>query len=267
MPEICQTALPLYPWSDPRTSRLPGVNPTDPGDWLRIDEVYATQMAYRDQLLATRRNEVFRIAKGAEATAEALLVRILSDISALPGFTVTNRGVTRPDGVQVALTDDLPLVTAARLVQEDLCLLEKQGDEHVLTGAVLCFPASWTLAEKFNRPLVGIHHGVDRYDGDIAPRVQRMFDVIRPGPGLWRANHLVYCDPDLHQPRREGQGRFWRDEGPFWMRIERQGFVRLPETGAVVFSIHTYVVPWERLPEEARAAYGPPVRSRKRVTG
>lgn len=260
MREICQSELPFFPWSDPRTSRLPGVNPTEPGDWLRVDDAYGAQMAYRDALLAARRDEVYRLDPSAEPAAAECLARVLVEIDAKPGYARQGTTVTRPDGVEVSLDADPPLVTAARLVQEDLCLMERRGDAHVLTGAVLCFPASWTLDEKVMRPLIGIHHGVDSYDSDIAPRVQRMFDVIRPGPGLWRANHLVYCNPDLHQPRREGQGRFWRDEGPFWMRVERQGFMRLPETGAVVFSIHTYVVPWDRLPDAARASYGPPRR-------
>nr|MCU0911011.1 DUF3445 domain-containing protein [Paracoccaceae bacterium] len=38
------------------------------------------------------------------------------------------------------------------------------------------------------------------------------------------------------------------------MRCERQCLVRLPVTGAVVFSIHTYVVEAAGLPPEARAA-------------
>ncbi len=31
------------------------------------------------------------------------------------------------------------------------------------------------------------------------------------------------------------------------MRVERQSLLRLPDTRAVVFSIHTYVLPWAKL--------------------
>ena len=61
-----------------------------------------------------------------------------------------------------------PLLTLGRLVQEDLCLMEPQGDEYDLTGAILCFPASWTLAQKIGRPMTGIHHPVEIYDDDLA---------------------------------------------------------------------------------------------------
>jgi len=39
-----------------------------------------------------------------------------------------------------------------------------------------------------------------------------------------------------------------------YMRSERQVIARLPRSGAVVFSIHTYIVPLERLSPEAREA-------------
>ena len=66
-------------------------------------------------------------------------------------------------------------------------------------------------------------------------------------------NWLTYDDPELHQPRREGEKRPRpRDHG--YVRSERQCLLRLPQTGAVLFSIHTYVVPIEHFSAEERAA-------------
>ena len=56
---------------------------------------------------------------------------------------------------------------------------------------------------------------------------------------MWRANHLCYGDTDLHAPRTEADRR---DKGWAFMRVERQALRRLPATGAVLFSLHTYVV-------------------------
>ena len=159
--------------------------------------------------------------------------------------------VQRPDGAEVALDPVRPLATLGRLVQEDLCVMERAGEEHILTGACLCFPASWSLSEKIGRPLTGIHTPVASYDGDIARRVQRMFDAIRVEQPLWRMNALVYVDPSLHQPRREADPRTDR-RGGVYLRAERQCFVKLPQTRAVVFSIHTYVVRTETLTQAER---------------
>jgi len=78
-----------------------------------------------------------------------------------------------------------------------------------------------------------------------------MFDAIRVEQPLWRMNALVYVDPTLHQPRREGDPRTDRRGGQY-LRAERQCFVRLPQTGAVVFSIHTYVIRLEHLTQVER---------------
>jgi len=52
---------------------------------------------------------------------------------------VTTDVVTRPDGAEVALDYADPLRPLGQLVQEDFCILQKQGEEHVLTGALLYF--------------------------------------------------------------------------------------------------------------------------------
>lgn len=253
MTPVLQSSLPYLPWLDPRLSRLPGILPVEPGDWLRVDDAFAGQMAERDRLIATRPEAVHALTARARPAAEELLARVLDDLAARPDYAVGPGGVTRPDGVLVPVDAAAPLLTLGRLVQEDLCLMQPEGAEHVLTGAILCFPASWSLAEKLGRPLTGIHVPVPSYSEDLARRVQRLFDAIRPGQPLWRANALVYDDPTLHQPRREGERRPRPTAGTY-LRSERQCLVRLPQTGAVVFSIHTYVVTVASLPEAARAA-------------
>ncbi|TMV13290.1 heme-dependent oxidative N-demethylase family protein [Arenibacterium halophilum] len=230
-----QTTIPYNPLED---RRLPGVAPLDMEDWLIADEAFAGQMARRDRLLTTQPDTVRALDRSAQAAAEEVLDMALAQ--AYPGAGVD---VTRHDGIHVPIDRTDPLLTLGRLVQEDVCILQKQGDEHVLTGAVLCFPASWSLDEKFMRPLARIHEPVDTYDTDMARRVQRLFDGVRPGRPLWRCNAIWYDDAELHQPRREGVRRAApsRDTAAF-LRSERQCILRLPETGAVVFSIHTYVV-------------------------
>ncbi|EBA13593.1 heme-dependent oxidative N-demethylase family protein [Roseobacter sp. CCS2] len=230
MPVILQGALPAAQSGNPR---LPGTMPCGPNDWLRVDDAYRAQMAYRTQLLADRRDAVLRENKtvGQELLAETL--KLLPD----KGFKVAKDSVTCPDGRRVVLDWNAPLYTLGHVVQEDICLLEKRGDAHVLTGAVLCFPANWRLAEKMNQPLIGIHAPVPEYTENIARRVQRLFDGVKVGRPLWRFNKLGYGDADLHQPYKKTD----TDKMPF-VRSERQCILRLPRTDAVVFTIHTFVV-------------------------
>ena len=255
MDPILQTSLPFAPWMEPSAARLPGIRPVAPRDWLLADEAFAGPMALRDRLIAERAGAVLALDPSARPAAEELVEVVAAQVTATPGCRRSG-AITRPDGVSVALDGDHPMAIAGRLAQEDFCVLERRGEEHVLTAAVLCFPASWTLAEKAGRPLLGIHEPVESYDADIARRVQRLFDAIRPGQVLMRANALLYADAELHQPRHAGARRPRLAAGaPAYMRSERQCLVRLPRTGAVVFSIHTFVLRYEDLTADQREGW------------
>ena len=257
--EICQKSLPFVPWMDSGLKRLPGMKPLAMADWLVADEVFARQMAYRDWLIAHRRADVVAETPEAGPAAQELLETLLKALAAFPDYRVGSSEVQRPDGVSVALRRDDPMATIGRLAQDDFCLLMPQGGEHVLKAAVLCFPASWTLAEKIGRPMMRIHKPVPDYDRDIGLRVQRMFDRMQAESVMFRANAFLYSDPDLHHPRGEAAPRLPGGDGPDrWVRVERQTLRKLPVSGAVAFGIHTYVVPKASLSAEQRNSFGKP---------
>ena len=241
--EILQDHLPYRPWQEEKTRRLPGIQPLDMADWILMDSAYDAQMGYRDWLIAHRREAVFaQIEDFDPAPAQELCDAILDHVAGLKGYQVRADHVIRPDGVSVDLQSDVPLVIAARLVQNDLVIMERRAEGDVLTAAVLCFPASWSLHEKIGRNMWGIHEPVSDYDDNLDARVTRLFDAIRVEQPLWRANYLSYEDPDLFQPRTEDNRRH---RGGDFMRVERQSLIRLPKTRAVIFGIHTFVVPMQ----------------------
>ncbi|WP_299693044.1 DUF3445 domain-containing protein [uncultured Tateyamaria sp.] len=245
MTAILQTTLP----EDMRCARaLPGIQP-ETGPWLRVDEAYGAQMARREVLLAERAGEVLYLDPAARPAAQELLDMVLDVLPDL-GFDVDGTQVRRPDGRVIGIRRTHPMETLGRLCQCDFVLMEKRGNEHVLTAAVLCFPASWRLREKAGRPLTDIHVPVDEYDGDVARRVQRLFDGIQVGRPLWRFNQLWYQNPELFQPRSAQEPRrvgSRSDTGPYY-RTERQTLLRLPQSRAVVFAIHTLVLARNDLP-------------------
>ena len=262
MDEVFQTRLPVAPWADPATRRLPGIQPLDPADWLEVDEAYAGQMALRDRLIAGREAEVHALLPGAAAAAAELYGRVLAELPGL-GFRLAEGRARRPDGVTVALDPARPLVTLGRLCQEDFCLMQPgAAGEHLLTGAILCFPAGWVLAEKIGRPLLRIHRPVAAYTPDIGRRVQRLFDAIRPDRPLWRANAHHSRAPLFH-PVPEAREKTPGVASMPYVRAERQCLLRLPGTGAVVFSIHTYRVRKSDLTEaQARGLAAQPIHGR-----
>ena len=248
MSAILQSRLPHAPWADPALSRMPGMRPVE-GHWIVVDDAYARQMDERARLMADRRGDVLAVLPGAEAALDELAAIVLGDLPG--GFARAGDAVRRPDGRTVP-TVGAPLDVLGGLLQEDLLILEKHGDEHVLTAGLLCFPANWTLAEKIGRPLTRIHRPIAAYDDDVARRVQRLFDHVRPGRPMWRANVLAHATPALHHPRSESRPRDDVPLPPPFVRSERQTVLRLPLTGAVLFAVHTFVVRADALTPEQR---------------
>ena len=244
--EICQKKIKIAAWMEPKFSRLPGLNPLEIDDWLFSDEVFSEQMAYRDYLISNKKDVVFQYLPGSEAACDELLVKVVSHVQAR-GYVKTRSGLKRPDGIEVNLVNDHPLLTAGRLTQHDLCVMEAQDDEHVLTAACLCFPSSWSLSEKIGRPLIKIHEPVPNYTADLARRVQRLFDIIRVQHPMFRVNTLIYSDPNLHQPRTMSARRSISKNNKLWVRSEFQSLIRLQLTKAVIFGIHNTIVPLEML--------------------
>jgi hypothetical protein len=207
------------------------------GAWLRVDEAYAGQMALRRRLIAEQPEAVIACLPEATEAVQDLSEVVKAELPGL-GYRLSDHRWLCPDGAEVE--DGAGLGTLGRLCQSDFCLLQKRGDEHVLTAAVLCFPASWMLSEKLGQPLTRIHAPVAPYDEALSKRVQRLFDGVRAGRAIWRFNRLSYQDPALFQPRSEHARR---DKGAeTYLRAERQVVLRLPKTDAVLFAIHTYVV-------------------------
>lgn len=235
------------PWDAPRFDMIPGTQPIDPYDWLHLSDTYAAQIQERLTLTAQRYEEVIGQVEGAAPAIAELYDFVLETLRRHPDFTVTEDAVICPDGRTVVLAD--PLITMAHLVQEDLCLMEKIGDEYALTAAILCFPAGWTLSEKLGHPMTRIHAPVTSYDDMAAKRVGRLFEGLQVDRPIlrWNGNYKTHGNlygPETEYARHDDPAPL---ERPFF-RSERQCLVRLPKTRAILFSIHTYLWRLQDLP-------------------
>lgn len=239
--KILNTKLP----SDMRRPlALPGTRPLDPAQWLQVNEAYAQQMSEKARLLRDTPTKVLAAAPSLPHIAKEALDVCVAALREMPMFEVGASSVKRPGGEAVSLLQD-PLVALGGLIQEDICLLHRApGDrEHKLCAALVCFPSNWRLGEKLGQPMTHIHGTVDSYDTNMSARVQRLLDGLQISRPIWRFNQLWYETADLFQPdaRCEEAARAGADDFPYF-RCERQSFVRLPKSGAIMFTIHTYVL-------------------------
>lgn len=242
------------PYDKGRFQLTLGIRAIAPADWIEVDDHYEAHLAEKRRLLAERPDEVFgALPDSRDAQGECLEVLLEHLLRDRPGLVEAGGGDVRlprtGDRYDRDAFADRPLDLAGRLVQEDLCLMAPDGDTWRLIAASLCFPSRWRLADKLGRPMTAIHAPVPGFNERLARPVDRFFDRVEPGQAFMRLNWSVIDDPTLFQPT--GHGRDGIDEtitaddagASVWLRIERQTFVRLPRSGALVFGIKTVIDP------------------------
>lgn len=204
-----------------------GLRPLDLVRWLEVDDDRAAQLAMKRELLEMTPDVVTAVRPGGREASEELLHEVTRSLRVDHGIEVEP-----PSGLH-------PVVDAALMVQEDLCVLTR-SDAWRLEAASVSFPSRWSLTAKIGRTLDEIHIPVPLYGETLSGPTNSVFDRMTSDRSFWRLNWTLLDDPALHQPsspRRSPPGglREW------YFRVERQTLRRLPDTGAVIFTIRTYV--------------------------
>ena len=238
-----------------------GVAAIDARDWFELADDYAAQMAEKERLLAARRAEVFQMLPQAEAAARELAAAVADwAVATHPDrFRRAGDGVRCGDGRRVPLAAKPALEAAALLVQEDLCLLQPDAaGTLILTGACLCFPSRWRLADKLGRPMLAIHAPVPGLNPKVGATIDRFLAGLKAGNIYSRTNWSLTTDPALFQPVALPHDPVTpADAGArVFYRVERQTLRLLTESGAVLFGIRVHqhaLAAFAAIPEQRRA--------------
>lgn len=239
--------LPYFPF-DGREFRLEmGLAPLAIENWIEIDGEAGSQLRQRSELLRTDRDQVLQYLDEADSACLELnrvLRKHLLDF--LPDHFSGNVDDVRvrESGVVLAKPQSgrEALEQLAHLVQEDFCILSSDGQPRLLAGLV-CFPSHWRLPEKTGQTSDEIHSTVPGFGRRLSVPTNAVLEKLVPERAVWRVNWTIHDSDTLHTPGPKSfPVRF--DAGSVlestWLRIERQTLRRLPETGAIVFTIRTY---------------------------
>ena len=210
-----------------------GLRKLDMATWLDPDPT-DPQLALRRELLKKQRTDVFAALPSSDdacrTVADAMARWVGTD---LPGV-------------------DHPLVEAAQLVRDDMCVMGVRDGQWQLIAAVVCFPSRWRLADKMGRDVVTIHDPVPDYRSQLAAPTVKAFDSIAAHGPRWRVNATLLDDPALFQPVAAHARRRHLPGMDSYLRVERQCLV--PVHDLIAFSIRTTVVPVSDLdPPQAQA--------------
>lgn len=221
-------SIPYIPLEPKGWRMAMGLRPLDPSKWLEVDASRDEELRLKRELLSSSYDVVVATNPAGDVGSSELLAEV-----------VTFLAEHHLELSTVAVADDHPIVAAARLVQEDLCVLVR-SDTWRLQAACVCFPSRWNLATKIGKTLDQIHGPVPVYDEQLSRPTNAFFDRLKPEHSFWRLNWTLIDSPTLHQPtgaRHSPNG----DLAKWFLRVERQTLRRLSVSGAIVFTIRNYV--------------------------
>ena len=266
------TAAPYLPFSDGKPFALRmGLQPLPVEQWIEPGEDFSAQLAEKRKLLATRHDDVVQVLSQAQPASEEALKLLLdhlrhyhSDRFTFDGGKLRNVATGEEWDIAHSLAQSSlhPLEHATRLVQEDFCILQSDdGDTYRLTAGAVCFPSNWRLADKIGRALsrrARPSAGLCRKSS--AHPVDRFFKHLADGTIMVRANWLIHATPELFQSGHKLDAATAAAITPenagekLWLRVERQTLRRLPQSGAVLFTIRTHVTHLRDAIRDAKSA-------------
>lgn len=141
----------------------------------------------------------------------------------------------------------LPEVAAAH--HEDMCILTRKADEDIyrLAGAAVAYPTDWHPKDKMGLPLAAMHAPIQGYQDQLASSVDHFMAKLKPGRIFGRCNWFLAPTAklrwiaDTSAKAAFGHVTAANAGETLFVRSERQALRKLPETGAIVFTIGVYV--------------------------
>ncbi len=244
-------SLKYYAFQEHKNLLAMGLHSLAPDEWLIPDEKLAEQTELKQSLWSDLGERVYSQLPESRAAQQEIAQAMGNylPIKFPERYAPEPKGLTCRFNSTTQYWDDpeTTLLKASWCVQEDLCLLQPHDDYYRLTAASLCAPSYWRLLEKIGQPLDQIHAPVPGYAEHLSRKINRFFQHIKVDRPVWRGNWSVVTSDRLYQPGNEESVPISNPADiPLrcFIRTERQTLMRLPHTGAVVFTIRVQIKPF-----------------------
>ncbi|HEY0756954.1 MAG TPA: DUF3445 domain-containing protein [Ktedonobacteraceae bacterium] len=259
--------LPYFPFKDDSFKMALGVQALDSGCLIEIDEeLYQQELVLKNALLQAAHHDYFQALPDSEEAQWEVVALLLQNMAEhYPRyFTCMQDGKnwlwrnhllaeeTRFVLGERASLPCSPLDWVGRQMQEDLLILRRTDAEGMsLVAGQLCFPNAWCLDDKMQQSFVAIHQSVPFFAEYLGRSSSLLLQRLKAGRPVWRLNWSFKTTarlnqtPHFHHEEVQAARQITRENAGerCFLRIERQGLVRLPVTNAVLFTIHTYQAP------------------------
>lgn len=229
-----------------------GLKPLDLDHWLEVDEHHSAYRAEKRRLYAEMPDKVLVAENGTQAAQQEVLDLVTEHLHRhYPELPVEAAPPQASDPLPAQ-----PFHAASLLIQEDLILMRRGENGWRLAAGSLCFPSSWSLQEKFGKPLHEIHVPVPGFGPGSRPDqlIARMFDALQVGQPVERYNWSIQANAALYHPLSnvEREVRATRRPSRFpdgdaaahaFIRVERQTLRKLPISQDILFTIRIHLDP------------------------
>lgn len=272
-----------FPFVEDRYRYSTNVEPADHpvttagGQWgesvVVVDAEYEHELDERAAILAADPTRYAVLPHMQPAAWDAMLTVMRELATAYPGsMTLTSLGDDRwrwrNDLLDTGLDfryGDLatlpcePLQYIGTQVQEDIALLDQRAGELFVDGGLISFAADWSFGFDVGMSFLEIHGPVPRVRKEgVITRAHEFLKRLQPHQPYRRTNWTMTIGrrldvsterypewgPDREMIQHVDDETFGR---LVHLRVEVQHLIRLPESGAIMFLIRTYMLPFEQL--------------------
>ncbi|KAI0844301.1 hypothetical protein F5Y00DRAFT_256115 [Daldinia vernicosa] len=246
-------------------------------DWIRIDRGYLSRIQERLPLIREKAEFTIGTGEAVNPAIEELYEEIM--IRYLPArfptmFKTTTQGKMRGKSVKnLATGTTYPLTTEGLThaqmlaymgenVEEDFYFMcpDANGD-YRLQGYIACFPGGFLSPARVGESVREIHKPVPGYERKLGLSVDRYFARMQPGDFIGRMNwslqvdgaDLFRTDGNNYYPGTGQQVEEYKEDPSLdecYLRVEHQTLTKLPRTGAIIFTVRSYMTPLHQVKAE-----------------
>jgi hypothetical protein len=246
-----------------------GLRPMDPAHWLDLGPDHAPFMAAKRQRLAGCPPLYYRsLERSRAAQAELLGVAVAHLLDRHGhGFTGDQRVLAdRIDGSRhdLTATSREPLDVLGGIVEEDFVLFGREEGRDIVIAASNAYTSSGRIVSCVGRDMHFAHEPVPDLNAALAQRIDRVIGNVQAGKPVVRFNWFVTPIASRLFPEGSHDANVAAGEAAaqalamdhriagerLWLRVERQTFVRLPQTQSLAFGIHTYSDPLSTIAQD-----------------
>jgi dimethylamine monooxygenase subunit A len=240
-----------------------GLRPINPNCWILMEAEYAANMNEKCERLVAYPQQYYRALPSSLGAQRELQERVITHLLRdYPERFVRVDSVIKSldTGVEIDSSNQTvePLLQLSKLIEEDFMLIEEVDGRSCITAASNVYSSSGRLVASVGRAVAWAHEPVPRLTDTLGRRIDQIIGSIHAATPCERFNWQITPLSSIFFPRdnphaenaaaMHGIYESLRANPAavgdmLWIRVERQTLSRLPDSGAVAFSLHTFSDP------------------------